>query len=464
MSSLNDQEVVAMHNEKSDHLRLSTTRRTLTRRRLLTLGGSIGAAALAGPTLTGCDSSGSSAGGSATLRFMFWGSDDRVKRFQDACALFTKQNPNIKVMPEFGAIDAIRTKTTVAMSGKNLPDVLWIGDLFPQMVSEGHLMDLTPHLGAAGGIATDGFTEAVLAPGQKDGKQYAMTHGLQSVGMFAKRNVLDELGIPIKRYPDAYTWEDYATYCAAIHRAKGEKFFGTDDPNYAGAPNFLRAFARQNGQDMWNTSGDIGFTRELLAEWLEYWKKLRDTKAAVPPALALEQNPYFEGAPMIRGLSAFHMRNSNQMLELQRLSKDPLVLMPVPGNGGAGTVNVALDPNVLGISANTKSPEEAVRFVDYLLNDAERAKIVGTTIGGPPTQKIREAIASTVSAAEKQFLDHIGFEANTKSKPVPVALPTAGAFQSDMAKAIESLAYGRTTIPQTVDKIFGELRTKLMAK
>jgi multiple sugar transport system substrate-binding protein len=446
---------------------MTVPRPTLSRRRFLQAGTALGAAALAGSTLSACggNSTGGSGGGKATLRFMFWGSDDRVKRFQNACKAFTEKNPDITVKPEFGEIDAIRTKTTVGMAGKNLPDVFWVlGDLLPQLGEDGHLMDLGEHLGAGKGIDNDGFTDAVLTPGQVDGKQFAMVHGLQSIGLFAKKNVLDQVGVPTKTYPESYSWDDYAGYCAEIHRAKGAKFYGTDDPNYAGAGNFFRAYARQHDQDLWSKTGDVGFTKDLLTEWLTYWEKLRNSQAAVPTALALEQDPFFEGAPMIRGLAAFHMRNSNQMLELQGLTKDPLVLMPAPGNGGAGTSSIALDPNMLGIAAATKYPDAAIKFVDYLLNDPDRAKIVGTTIGAPPTEKIREVVAPTVTEPEKQFLSYIGFESEAKSKPVPTALPTAGPFQAGMKQAFESLAYGKATIAQTVDLIFGDLRSKLVAK
>lgn len=423
-------------------------------------------AAAAGAALTACSggapTSTPSAGGPVTLRFMFWGSGDRVERFQKVCAAFTEKYPNITVEPEFGAIDAIRTKVSVGMAGKNLPDVMWVlADLQPQLVSDGHLMDLTPHLGKE--ISDDGFPESMMLPGQVDGKQYAMVHGLQSVGVFAKKPMLEELGIPIKTYPDAYTWDEYAQICLSIHQKKGANFFGTDDPNYAGAPNFFRAYARQNGQDLWASDGDLGFTKELLTEWLTFWQNLRNQGGSVPTALALEKNPFFEGAPMIRGLSAYHMRNSNQIAELQTLSPEPLVLMPAPGNGGAGNENIAVDPNTLGVAANTKHPEEALLFANYLLNDPDRAKIVGTTIGAPPVKATREAIKPTVSEAEGLFLDYIGFEAEAKTKPVPAPLPTAGAFQSGMTKAIETLAYDRASIPETVDVIFGDLRTKLMA-
>ena len=436
----------------------------LTRRRLLHLSGGVGLAVLGGSALSAC-SQDTGSSGQATLRFMFWGSDDRVRRFQQVCTAFTQKHPDITVKPEFGEIDAIRTKTTVGMAGKNLPDVFWVlGDLLPQLAGDGHLVELGPHLGEGKGIANAGMVDASLAPGQIDGKQYALVHGLQSIGVFAKKNVLDEVGVPIKGYPDAYTWDEYAEYAAEIHKAKGAKFFGTDDPTYAGAGNFFRAYARQHDQNLWSESGDVGFTKDLLTEWLTYWKRLRDTQASVPTALALEQDPFFEGAPMIRGLAAFHLRNSNQMLELQGLSKDPLVLMPAPGNGGPGNANIALDPNMLGIAANSKFQDAAITFVDYLLNDPDRAKIVGTTIGAPPTEAIRSAVAPTVTEPEQAFLNYIDFESAAASKPVPAALPTAGAFQSGMTDAFESLAYDKATIAETVDLIFGDLRSKLVAK
>ena len=439
---------------------------SLSRRSVLRLAGGLGAAAVAGPALTACgDSTGSGSSKSASLRFMFWGSDDRVKRFQQACAKFTEKNPTIKVSPEFGDIDAIETKITVAMSGKNLPDVLWLtSDLLPQLVAGGHLMDLTPHLGAGKGIADDGFTDAIKAPGQVDGKQYAMTHGLQSIGLFAKKNVLDEVGVPVKKYPGSYSWDEFAQVSAQIHTAKGAKFFGTDDPNTGGAADWFGAYARQHDQGLWAENGDLGFTKDLMTEWLTYWKNLRDSQASVPTALALEQNPYFEGAPMIRGLAAYHLRNSNQMLELQSLTKDPLVLMPCPGNGGSGNSAIQLSPNMLAIAANTKNADAALKFTDYLLNDVDRAKIIGTTIGAPPTQAVREAIASSVSDAEKQFLTYIGFEAAAKAKPVHNGLPTSGAFSTDMVKAWRNLAYDKASIQQTVDLIFGDLRAKLLKK
>jgi multiple sugar transport system substrate-binding protein len=451
---------------------MSTSSNPYSRRQVLQLGAMIGAGIAAGPLLASCAadatstaaSPGSSGGApSGTIRFSFWGSDDRVKKFQSACDLFHQKNPAITVNPEFGAIDAIKTKLTVAMAGGNLPDVFWvIGDLLPQMVSGKHILDLGPYLG--NGISTDGFSDSIMTGAQYDGKQYTMTHGLQSIGLFADKNVLDALGVEVKKYPDAYSWDEYAELCAKIHAAKGDDFFGTDDPNYAGALGFFRAYARQNGEDMFSAKGDLGFTKGTLTDWLNYWEKLRGNGSVVPTSLALEQNPYFEGAPMIRGLSAFHLRNSNQLSDLQVLTKDTITLMPAPGNGGDGNSSIAIDPNLVGISANSANRDAAVLFVDFLLNDPDRAKLIGTTIGAPPTQKIRDLVSPSLTPPEAEFLEYASFEASAKSKPVPIAPPTAGAFQTEMGRLIEELAYGRASVDDTVSQIMGEARDKLTAK
>ncbi|WP_187292826.1 extracellular solute-binding protein [Beutenbergia cavernae] len=430
--------------------------------------GLAGAGVLGAMSLAGCGSGGSGggssgSGGSAALRFMFWGSGDRVERFQGAIDLFHERHPDIRVSPEYADIDAIKTKLSVAMSGGDLPDVFWVhGDLFAPMVAEGKLMELGPLFGD--GIDASGFTDSTLAAGgQVDGAQWAISHGLQSVGVFADLTVLEPLGIVPPSYPEAWTWDEYEEISLQVHDALGPDFWGTDEPTYAGAGNYFRAWARQRGEQLWTDDGDIGFTEATFREWAEYWTRMRDAGAAVPVALALEQNPFFEGAPMIRGMAAFHMRNSNQMAELSTLTDHELTLMPSPGNGGEGNRYIGLDPNTMAISADTRNPEAAILFTDFMLNDPERAEIIGTTIGAPPTSAIREHIKPTISEPEAIFLDYIEFEATAELDPVPATPTTGAAFGSGMTRTMEELAYGQLTVDDATARVFGELRDALGA-
>lgn len=436
----------------------------ISRRRMLQLGAAAGAAGLAGTSLAACnDSNGSSngsaggSGGSASLRFVFWGADDRVRRFQEACDLFMSQHENIEILPEFGEIGAQETRISVAMSAGNLPDVFWVhGGLFPQMVAEGHVMDLTDHFGNE--IRSDGFTDAVLVNGNYDGRQYSLPHGLQSPCTFAKVPLLEELDIPIRTYPESYTWEEYAQYANAAHDAMGPEFWGTDEPTSTGYQDPMRAWIRQRGEELWTEDGDIGYTEETLREWLEYWDELRASGGAVPPDIHRDDDPFFQGAPMIRNLAAFHLRNSNQIGELQSLSPEELVIMPVPGQGGDSTDSIFLFNNELAIAENTEHPEEALMFVDFLLNDPDRAELIGTTIGSPPTQEMRDAIAPGLDEAETQFLDYIGFEVDAEPRPMPPSPPEASGFNNDMNEILDGWAFGQYTAQEAAEQITGPLR------
>jgi multiple sugar transport system substrate-binding protein len=429
---------------------------SLNRRRFLQLGG-ISAAALAAGQLPAIGQ------GQTNLRFAFWGPDARVRMLQAAAADFTAKNPDISVSLEFGTIANHNTRVTVGMASRSLPDVLWVtGEALPQMVAGGHVVDVSEFYGK--GLDNAEFDAAVTSGGNINGGQFALTHGIQSVGLHANQAVLDELGIPVKRYPEAYSWAEFVEHCRAVHDAKGPRFFGTDDPTYVGAINHFRAFVRQGGEEYWTPDGDVGFSRDTLMAWLTQWQGMRESGAAIPAALHLEQPPYFEGSPMIRGLTAFHMRNSNHVLELQNLTQDPVVLMPVPGNGGENARNIGFDSNMISVAANTRYLEPSIRLLDYMLNDPDRASIMGTTIGAPSVASLRQKIAPDASPPERQFLEFIDFEAGVDAKPLPPAPATGAAFNSDVASAVEAMAYGISSVEQTVDTIFGELRDRLLAQ
>jgi multiple sugar transport system substrate-binding protein len=428
--------------------------RQMNRRTLLRLAGGTGVAVAGAAALAACGSSngsGGGGGGKTTLRFSFYGSDDRIQRFQKVAALYESKNPDVKVAPEFGTIDSVKTKVSVQLAGGNPPDVFWGFTDLTQYIQDGRILDLGPYVGK--GLDLSGMDKATLSDGVWDGKQYAVPHGLQSVGVFGDQTRLAKLGLSLPEYPDVFSWADYAELNRKVKAASPAKFWGTDDPTYTGALNFFRAFARQHGEDFWDGAGHIGFTAGTLTEWFSYWDEMRHSGAAVPAQTELEQTPYFEGAPMIRGLSVFHMRNTNQMLELQGLTKDTLGLHPVPGLTKSTLNTLAIDPNLVAIAAASKNKDAAVKFLDFLLNDEDRAKIVGTTIGAPPNARISKLIEPTVSAAERKFLTHIRFEASQERKPTPKAPAKANDFNTAVNTAAEDLAYGKSSVADAVTSV-----------
>jgi multiple sugar transport system substrate-binding protein len=436
------------------------SRRAVLRGTAIASFGVMSAAALAACAPTPSPTTTAGAGRKATLRFAFWGSDDRVKRFQQAIALFHEQHPNITVNPEFGAFEAQRTKIQVDFAGGNAPDVLWLPETIRSYTRDDALLDLSDAVG--NGLETGGYDHTA---GNVDGKQFAMTYGLTSPCLFANDDVMEEVGITLPDYPDGMSWEEFAKAANKIHTAKGDRFWGTDDPTYANAHNILRSFARQNGEQQYSaTKDDIGFSEDTLGTWLEYWKDLRDSGGAQPPAIQLEQPATFQGSGLIRGISAIHLRFSNQYGDLQKLTQTPISIHPLPGYVGTDPGRaLAFEDNMLAVAANTEYPEAAIEFINFMVNDRQRAVILGTTVGAPPAADVREFLRPVVSPTEAQLIDYTDYETSQERDAVPSEPVGAVKFESDADKVMQAAAYGTITIDDAVDQIFGPLRDALKA-
>jgi multiple sugar transport system substrate-binding protein len=419
-------------------------------------------AAAAAPVLAACGGggSGSGAGANATIRFAFWGSDDRVKRFRQAIALFHQKNPTITVTPEFGAFEAQRTKIKVGMASGAGPDVLWLPDTIRSYTRDNQLLDITSAMNSQ--IKSGGYDNTA---GKVDGKQYAVSYGLTSSCVFAKDSVLQAAGVTLPTYPEGQSWEEFKAACDKIHAAKGANFFGTDDPTYINAHNHLRLFARQRGENQYSAdSADIGFSKETLTAWLQYWKDMRDSGAAEPPKVELAQPATFAGSGIIRNVAGIHLRFSNQYNDLQALTKDPISIHPFPGySGGESGKALAFEDNMLAVAKTSKHPEAAIAFINFMVSDKDRAKIIGTSVGAPPSPEVSTFLRPLVSAPEQKLLDYVSYEVKQDREPVPSEPLGAVQFESDMDKACQELAYGRSSVADTVTQIFGPLRDKLKA-
>src|SRR5690242_10242948 len=100
----------------------------MNRRRFMQLAG-IGALAATGTAAL------ASCGGSDTtaVRYAWWGDTIRQQKYAQALDAFARQNPGIKVRPEFADYDAFQERITVQTAGRDVPDVFWIPS--PQVMS-----------------------------------------------------------------------------------------------------------------------------------------------------------------------------------------------------------------------------------------------------------------------------------------------------------------------------------------
>ncbi len=81
--------------------------------------------------------------GPVTLRFSWWGADDRHKRTQQVIDLFQKKHPNITVRGEFKDWNSYWDSLATTVAANDAPDVIQMDELYlASYAQRGALLDL----------------------------------------------------------------------------------------------------------------------------------------------------------------------------------------------------------------------------------------------------------------------------------------------------------------------------------
>src|SRR5215218_6066325 len=204
------------------------------------------AAAALSLALTGCGSSPqASSDGPVTLRFSWWGSDTRHKMTEKLIAAFEAENPNINVEGEYGDWSGYWDKLATQVASQDAPDIIQMDAAYlGEYSGRGALLELTD-------VDLSKFDKPVADSGKVDGKQYAVTSGVNAMVVLANPALVSASGVAL---PDdkTWTWDDLNTTAAAITKASPEGVYGTGQVNSDAAANL---WFRQQGKSLFTTDG-----------------------------------------------------------------------------------------------------------------------------------------------------------------------------------------------------------------
>ncbi|MET4058980.1 multiple sugar transport system substrate-binding protein [Arthrobacter sp. UYP6] len=373
------------------------------------------AALLLALTASGCGSSAApgteETDGQVELRFSWWGNSDRAELTQRAIDTFEDAHPNITVKPEFADFNGYFDRLATTVAGGDAPDVITLGGAYPREYGDrGALMDLTE---VSGELDLGKLPESALANGNFSGIQYGVPTGNNTYALLINPRVFEEAGVPLPD-EDTWSWEDYAETAEAISAKSPDGVFGTADPTSMEA---LDVYAWQNGESVYSEDGGMNIEAETLADWWDMTAELRASGAAPDAALSAELDGLAgpEQSLMGRGLSGMEFAWSNQYAAYQSASGDPLQLIRPPGESHAQPGVWLQASQIYSIYSQTEHPKEAAALIDFLINDPEAAKIIGTDRGIPSNPDVLEAIQPELTEAqqvESQFVGRMGEYAN----------------------------------------------------
>ncbi|WP_228446923.1 ABC transporter substrate-binding protein [Streptomyces paludis] len=417
------------------------------RRGLLKIAG--GSLAALGLTAAGCGSGSGSGDGTVTIRYAWWGSDDRAKRINETIALFEKKYPKIKVKTDFQPYLDFWKKFNTQASGGNPPDVFQnaIGFL-RKYDAKNVLLDLNAQV-KAGHLSMDGFRAGLETFGEVDGKLLGVPVGSNSMALVIDEKVFRKAGVSPK---PGWTWDDFDAALAKIRDTTGR----AGDSGGYGVMYLYDLYLRQHGKAFFTTDA-LGFTEADLKEW--WTKGYAGVKSGLysDPKKVAQVRPKSALAAEIAGCE---FTWDNFTVRYTSEGKSEYGLAPIPTTDGKKTGQY-LGSLMLSGSKRTKHPKEVAQFIDFMVHDPEVAKIMGYDRGVPATVAQNEAFQPTdqvgkdIAAYEKQLVDTGVLEPIT---PHPAGADVA---ESAFLRLAEELALGTRSVDDAVKQFFTESKTAI---
>lgn len=389
-----------------------------------------------------------------TLRFSWWGSNARHQATLDAINLYQKRHPNVTIEGEYGAFGDYYQKLLTQLAGKTAPDIItvdykWISDLMNQGTHFLNMKDL------AGIIDMKGFDMGFAnIYGGKGDFLIGLPVGMNGMGYLYNVQFLEKYGI---NPSDDWTWDTVLENGKKVNAADSSKYLLYNNSEHW--MYLFKAMLKQlSGNNVVNDDYSLGFNREQLLQVYGYVKKLVDTKT-VPPFNegVLYENVYADQNPNWLNQNFGIFPTSSSLLPgITNASDFVLSTFRYPVMKNAKDPGILVTPSMfLTVSKESKYPDIAADFINFMLNDPEAIAILKDTRGIPcnsvaKTQLVAaNVIPESVSNMVAQAITGAGNAENGPSlNPEVIAL---------IKDYIQLVGYGKLTVEQAADEFIAQL-------
>lgn len=400
-------------------------------------------------------SSNAEASGKTTISMTWWGDTARNEVYNKVIDEFEKANPDIVVERPFATWANYFDKLSTQMAGGVAPDVIGMHQRYvTEYASRGALLDLGPYV-ESGILDLSDIPESVVESGKIDGKLYMISQGITGSGLSYFTKTFDELGVA---YPDEnWTWDEYVAKLEEIKSAADAKgktgLLASQDLSFD-FYNFSY-YVRGKGENLFTEDGQLGFTKETMVEWFDLWADLRNRGLIVDPAtsveylsLPLEQSLMATGQVAIAGMPISQVRLYQELVDDGRYV---LVRFPHFEDGP--------NPEYISgasycINSKSKNPEEAVKLMNFFLNDSVAQSIFKQEQGLPPATSAVKILEESATEAEKESIRFVEecLLPNATAEPYPPA--GYNEVNSNYVNYATAVAFGTMSSQQAVDEFF----------
>lgn len=393
-----------------------------------------------------------------SLRFSWWGGDDRHKATLDAIDLWNQKHPDITITPEYGGWDGWTEKVSAQIKSGTEPDIMQINyDWLISMSEDGSRFYDLDSLDKF--LDTSGYDDEILSFGRVNGRLSALTVSVSGRSLFYNSQVFGSLGA---EYPK--TW----TELTALGKSFGEEgLYPIDLDIQSGGTAWYLAVVyiqQKTGKEFITDDGRLGFTVDDISDALDFYKSLEENHVIRTVRTRTDEDgnaALYQSSEFIDGRVAGVLEWGSAVGKYESVLPDGVLEAgPLLSDDSGNTRGWMIKPTLLyAVSGNTKYPDEAAAFIDFLVNDEECAQLLGTSRGIPASEKASSALEKSgkLSGLAKECDDMLT-AADTFTISPYMELPRMKDFYNT---AIESVSYGTADTDTAARQLYDSITDHL---
>ncbi|AUS79595.1 hypothetical protein C1701_15970 [Actinoalloteichus sp. AHMU CJ021] len=423
----------------------SPWRRGLTVLSALTVLGAVGAC---GGTNDGGD-------GDVTIRFTWWGSDDRARLTEEAVALFEERNPGIDVVTSYSAFDGYFEKLATETAGGNPPDVIQMDYAYlREYADRGVLADLNEF--GEDQLGTEEITPLLATSGEIDGALYALPMGQNTHTFAYDVERWTETGVDLPE--PGWTWEDWFDASLELADATDGESVGLTDFGWSWET--FQVWLRQQDKDLYTEDAELAFERADVVEYMELLDRFRSEGASTEGSVTAQIDGAVENSPVSRGLAFADFSWDSTVPSFFSVLGRPVALAPMP-RIGERVGQFAKPAMLVSVAEGSEHKEAAAALVDFLLNDEDAGKIQGTTRGMPVNESVREAVGAELEGADEVVYEYEELLADELEETPPPPPPGNSTLKREWERLNQVVAFGQISIDEAADQFLNRAQQEL---
>lgn len=379
------------------------------------------------------------------LTFTSWGSKSEIAILRPLIEEFEQQNPDISV--EFIHTPENYFRKLHLLVASNLtPDVVFINNIYGALYAEsGVFLDLSEFM-KKDGISEQDFYQAGLDTFRREGKLYAIPRDVSNLVIYYNKDIFDKYDVS---YPqEGWTYEDFLKTAKQLTRdVNGDGRTDIFGISFREEMLFWLPYLMSNGGGVLSPDiKDIIIGTPASIEAIQFYSDLRNCYHVAPTKS--EAGSATMAQLFMQGRLAMHL-SGRWFVPLYRKELAfnwDVVTFP---HGKAGSITAG-DASGWAISAKTKHPEEAWRFVSFL---ASKTSIEKFTKSGLIVPARVDVANSPVFLDKSQPPEHSEVFISTMERSVPTPVTKNYQEITDILQnALEPVWSGRVSARQAVDK------------